>query len=638
LVTALGAIACTGPSTKHGAPPPAAPPASVQPAAGPAALLTPFSSCADARNSLQQAATLAMAAPATSQPTDQNPSQNPQQNSAADTAQAGAAPPMSAYAKTSDSPAAPDHSTTNIAETGVDEPDIVKTDGNRIVSLRRGWLYVADPKTKTMVGGVPIGAPNSTTAPTAPQADQQLLLVGDKALVLGRDSNNQTAAVLVDITGAPRVLDMFTIAGDYLDARLVGSTARVVIHSAPRFTQSDDWLPSYSSRSSGSGTVGCDHISHPAVYSGTSMLTLLTFDLSSPVLGSGRPLTVVADGDVVYATGARLYVANDLSRWQRVPLPAPLPGPIGGTVQNAPARVPAAHTELYEFDISGNGQPRYVAAGTVPGWPLNQYSMSEYQGNIRIATTTGTSSSLYVLATDARTAGLRQIGALTGLGHGERLYAVRYLGPTAYLVTFRQTDPLFTIDLRDPTAPKTAGELKLTGYSAYLHPVDDKTLIGLGQAANAEGVVQGTQVSLFDVSDPAAPALRARFILPGAHSTAENDPHAFLYWPKTGMLVLPLAGSSVARDGGSGGALVLHVGVDSITETGIVRPHGGLGVLGGLGGLQDGSGPGVLGGSGDVQRITRALVVDDTLWTVSGAGLAASNGATLADIGWIPYP
>jgi uncharacterized secreted protein with C-terminal beta-propeller domain len=264
-----------------------------------------------------------------------------------------------------------------------------------------------------------------------------------------------------------------------------------------------------------------------------------------------------------------------------------------------------------------------VAAGTVPGWPVNQYSMSEYQGDLRIATTTGTSSAIYVLAANKDNGTLRQIGSLTGLGHGERLYAVRYLGPVAYLVTFRQTDPLFTVDLRDPTAPREVGELKLTGYSAYLHPVDDKTLIGLGQAANAEGVVQGTQVSLFDVSDPAAPALKARFILPGAHSTAENDPHAFLYWPKTGMLVLPLVGANALLDGGSGGALVLRIGADSITETGIV---GGPRV------------PYRPDGTADVQRITRALVVDDTLWTVSGAGLAASNGATLADIGWIPYP
>ena len=100
---------------------------------------------------------------------------------------------------------------------------------------------------------------------------------------------------------------------------------------------------------------------------------------------------------------------------------------------------------------------------------------------------------------------LAQIGQVGGLGRGERIYAARFLGDVGYLVTFRQVDPLYTIDLSNPAAPKVAGELKITGYSAYLHPIGEDLLLGVGQEASEQGRRLGAQVSLFDVSDPASP-------------------------------------------------------------------------------------------------------------------------------------
>src|SRR5690606_29531157 len=133
--------------------------------------------------------------------------------------------------------------------------------------------------------------------------------------------------------------------------------------------------------------------------------------------------------------------------------------------------------------------PRYVAAGTVPGWLLNQYALSEYDGHLRVATTvatdpsnpTGTESGVYVLRQSGDD--LVTVGSVGGLRRTEQIYAVRFLGPTGYVVTFRQTDPLYTIDLRDPTAPQLVGELRITGYSSYLHPVADDRLLGVGQEA-----------------------------------------------------------------------------------------------------------------------------------------------------------
>ncbi len=117
---------------------------------------------------------------------------------------------------------------------------------------------------------------------------------------------------------------------------------------------------------------------------------------------------------------------------------------------------------------------------------------------------------------------------------------MRFIGDMGYVVTFRQTDPLYTVDLSDPAAPEVVGELELLGYSAYLHPLGGDLLLGIGQDATATGQTTGTQLSLFDVSDPANPERLQQTAIPGASSAAEYDHHAFLYWPETGLAMLPV--------------------------------------------------------------------------------------------------
>ena len=130
---------------------------------------------------------------------------------------------------------------------------------------------------------------------------------------------------------------------------------------------------------------------------------------------------------------------------------------------------------------------------------------------------------------------------MDGLGKGERIYAVRFLGDAGYVVTFRQVDPLYTLDLSRPGTPRVVGELKIPGYSAYLHPVGEDLLIGVGQDATAEGRQLGTQVSLFDVSNLASPArLDQRKLAAAGSSEAEWDHHAFLWWAPAKLAVIPL--------------------------------------------------------------------------------------------------
>ncbi|WP_406079478.1 beta-propeller domain-containing protein [Micromonospora sp. NBC_00858] len=556
--------------------------------------------------------------------------------------------------------AGPGYSGTNTHEAGVDEPDLVKTDGKRIVTVNQGKLYVIDPVTRQLTGELKL-APGGFGG-----AEDSLLLQGDRALVLlregwvgtpkdavpeggGRPAPADGGAalmpdgivgpwlIMVDLSGEPKVIGEYRIDGNLVDARQVGTTVRVVVRSAPRLNfprregatdgqravanreiidnaTADDWLPRYEVTSGGrtsAGRVGCERVSRPAAYSGTSLVTVLSFDLGVATLGAGDPVTVIADGDTVYSNGPRLYVAND-QRWRVLPRL---------TARNVAPDPRDETTEIYQFDISGAGAPRYVAAASVPGWLINQYAMSEWDGHLRVATTSGrtwgdkpnSTSSVYVLRADGTA--LTHVGKVTGLGKGERIYAVRFVGGTGYVVTFRQTDPLYTVDLRDPTAPKVSGELKINGYSAYLHPAGEGRLLGVGQEASDQGRVQGTQLSLFDVSDPAKPTRIAQHHVKQGHSEAEFDPHAFLYWPAERLIVVPLTVHGTGMP--SNVALALRAGDGGFTEVGAVDHTLGTGRLEGM------------------TTIRRSLVVDGVLWTVSAAGLKATSLSTMKTLDWL---
>ena len=170
-------------------------------------------------------------------------------------------------------------------------------------------------------------------------------------------------------------------------------------------------------------------------------------------------------------------------------------------------------TEILKFDISGD-KIKYKTKGKVNGTALNQFSVDEYNGYLRIATTTGNfenaKNNLYVLDAD-----MVIVGMVEGLAKGETIKSVRFMGDTGYVVTFEQTDPLFVIDLKDPENPEVLGELKIPGFSNYLHPITENYLLGIGVNGDDEGAGNGMKVSLFDVSDKKNPKEVAKFeILP----------------------------------------------------------------------------------------------------------------------------
>jgi uncharacterized secreted protein with C-terminal beta-propeller domain len=313
------------------------------------------------------------------------------------------------------------------------------------------------------------------------------------------------------------------------------------------------------------------------------MLTILTVDLREQ-LTTGDPVSIAADGDTVYGTGTSLYVADDHYAHAT---PGFAPG-------ERPMPEGSQRTEVYQFDISKPGRPVHVASGGVEGSLLNQYALSEHEGHLRIATTLGSAPDTRSMVSVLTRRGdeLALVGRVDGLGAGERIYSVRYLGDVAYVVTFRETDPLYTVDLSDPARPRVTGELKITGYSAYLHPLEDNRLLGVGQEATTDGRTTGLQVSLFDTSSPEAVRV-GQFHVPNGYSEVEQDPHAFLYWPAEDLVVLP-----VARTVDSG-ALVLRVSGDRLEEVGTVEHDGGT--------------------------LRRALVIGEELWTVGDGAIVVST-------------
>jgi len=571
-----------------------------------------------------------------------------------------AAPAPAAPASSTQDAATPSFSTTNVQETGVDEPDVVKTDGRLVYLVTDRTLRIVDVlrAVPTVVGTLALegyghqlllrgkrllvsasggggyASPRSpVVSPPVPSPPPQPALVAPIGPGYG-----QTLLTEVDVSDAtsPKVARAMTIDGDFVGARLTGATARIVVGSAPdpifatqgrtlrqavaatttaRFVPRTVLSSAVSGRTFRRPIARCGQVRRPRSFSGTGLVTVMTIDLDRGLYSVDRD-AVMAGAQTVYGSTGSLYVAS-----QRY----------SAALEDGRAVPASSATEIHRFDASKEGLTTYRATGEVPGFVLNQYALSEFGGRLRVATTkeplwfpspagdgTGetTESSSAVTVLDEQGTRLVPVGRVGDLGKGERIYAVRFVGDTGYVVTFRQVDPLYVVDLSTPTAPRVRGELKITGYSAYLHPVGDDLLLGVGQEASAQGRISGSQVSLFDVSNPAAPRRLSQKLLGQGSSAAEFDPHAFLYWAPTKLAVLPL--TTYGEASYTTGAVGLHVArAGGITDAGRVD-H--------------------VGSDGRPAPIDRSLVIGGRLLTLSYAGLGRSSLSTLAPESFLAFP
>ncbi len=561
-----------------------------------------------------------------------------------------------------------DYSTTNVQEAGVDEPDIVKTDGRYVFALVDGALRVAevDGDDVAVLGTDRFGDIHYSS----------LLLAGDRLLMVGHGwsersfgdvagdiaypGGSEISTILeLDVSDPsdPDVLRTLQIDGSVVSARMVDDRVRLVTRSQPvgfvweypegnglraernaleankeiiRESTIDMWLPYHvlsddvANRETEGQLVDCDDMYLPSEPSGVSTLSILSFPLGGDGLADVWPAGLLAQGETVYASNDSLYVATQ--RWVDWGVLAS-----DGDAEEAAEQF---KTRIHKFAITGP-KARYEASGEVPGFLIGQWAMSEHEGDLRVASTTNpwgwwssaeSESELNVLRPDGE-GRLESVGRVGGMGETETIRAVRFIGEMGYIVTFRQTDPLYVIDVSDPTDPVIDGELKINGYSAYLHPVGDGLLMGVGQDATDEGRVLGTQISLFDVSDPANPQRVSQITIEDAWAEAEWDHHAFLWWD--GLAVSPYQvwswNEKDETETFDTGAIAVRVVDGELVDAGRIRN-----------GLE---GPVVFGDGEDDwpvdpwrAQIRRTIVIGDVLLTVGEGGIGVHDLSTLENL------
>jgi uncharacterized secreted protein with C-terminal beta-propeller domain len=278
---------------------------------------------------------------------------------------------------------------------------------------------------------------------------------------------------------------------------------------------------------------------------GRGFLSLLSFDMSKvePI----STTTIIGKPGAVYASIEALYVAvrhyaSAMQDW----------------FYEDADKDPEA-TTIHKFALSPDStKTTYVGSGVAKGRILNQFSMDEYNGDLRIATTTGhlpdtnAHNTLSVLA--EQSGALKVVGMLDQIAPSEDIRSVRFNGDVGFIVTFKKTDPLFVLDLTDPTAPVIKGELKIPGFSTYMHVMDETHLMTIGYDADDQGDFawfQGVQLQIMDVRDLANPVLVHKEVIGtrGSTSEAATDHLAFNYFPERSLLAIPMT----ICEGGSGG-------------------------------------------------------------------------------------
>jgi hypothetical protein len=565
-------------------------------------------------------------------------------------------------------------SQTNDQVAGVDEPDTVKTDGHTVVTLTGPTLRVLDTNAHTL-GSLQL--PGDTSGGFLLDGTQAVVFSStDTALAVGDvvqpeypvaqpvppTESAQVAVVDLSDPTHPQLVRTFELDGTIVAARLVAQQVNLVVRTdGPRidFTNPSagadpsaaqainkqlianstlaDWLPAWQVENPNGSTTArqpiasCDAVARPQQASGTSTVSVLSLDPASSSPGPGT--SVVGAGDTVYATADHVYVAGAVAN----PADAGAAPSQYGCCSVAPPV--GASTRIYAFDTPASGPPVFVASGSVPGWLLNSYAMDEdAHGLLRVASTSMSSSG----ASNSQISVLRPqgtelalTGSVSGLGNGQFLRAVRFLGDQAYVVTFRTFDPLYVVDLTNPSKPVVSGQLEQPGYSEFLYPLPGNRLLGVGVQIT-DNEPSGVVVATYNVADPAHPTqidsspLTQGFL----DGTQGFDPHAFLYWPPVGLALIATP-TGVSYGGPP-----------------VISPGGGAGIsTGGPAGVANSVGGSVaayqIGTDGHLSRTatlshsnataTRSIVIGSSVWVITDSGIVTANLTDLPATTWRPY-
>ena len=447
------------------------------------------------------------------------------------------------------------YSTTNIQVAGVDEADIVKTDGKYIYmisseSIDLGYwgssmqnvifIVKADPRDARVVSKITLDNNTYPAGLFLSRDNGRLVVLASQYHPYAYDpyrseqkgmvhrSDVDTFVNIYDISDRayPVLVRNFTISGSYFNSRMIGDYVYAVVSQPANIVENAVTLPMVYEKTGGSEIPPSNVYYSDAAYYGSIESNYFTFTtfLSLNILDDAQQptnMTVMMGGaSNMYVSMNNIYITYPTYNEQ------------------------GQYSSIYRVRINGS-ELNFEAKGSVPGYILNQYSMDEYNEHFRIATNWfgGTKmNNVYVLNMS-----LGVVGRLEGLAEGENLHSVRFMGDRVYLVTFKKTDPLFVIDLSKPADPKVLGELKIPGYSDYLHPYDGTHLIGVGkETVEAEqgdfAWYQGLKLSLFDVSNVNNPVQLAKYVIGdrGTDSIALSEPKAFLFDKSKNLLVIPV--------------------------------------------------------------------------------------------------
>lgn len=575
-----------------------------------------------------------------------------------------------------------DFSETNVQVEGVDEADRVKTDGTHIYTLvdrdfvvLRSWpaadlaevgrIELRDwPQSFFLDGDRAIVLGHASWTDPEPAVADSARSIADDVAFAWRSGSNVTVIDLAD-RAAPRIVGEYRFEGDLLDSRRIGNKLYLAqathvwfddleywpdlpfdsglpaneIDAAfdalrdrnverIRARTLDAWLPRFwraaadgtFADDSGSPITDCTDVHVPSVFSGQNLLSLVTLDLDRGVVDGS---TIQGAWGNLYASREAIYIGA--TNWEFFWWWAP------------GSDAPDVQTHIHKFAFDAGGVARYSASGKVVGYALNQFSFDEYAGHLRVATTDGfgwwngnqTESRVTVLKQEAHE--LQQTGLVTGLGPEERIFGVRFLGERGYVVTFREVDPLYVVDLADPTNPRVAGELKIPGFSSYLHPLAEGFLLTAGRAGDDDGNIGGIKIEVFDVRDPARPQSVTTAEVGSDWNTWSDvlwDHKAFVYFGARNLLAIPVSGwtqsvSPRAWWGEYKSELALfHVTTEAIETLPSISHMGFFETLGGSGSCRG------YGGYGQAQ-IFRGIFADDYVYSLSQLGVQVHDTRSL---------
>jgi hypothetical protein len=446
---------------------------------------------------------------------------------------------------------------TNVQETGVDEPDTVKTDGKLVVRLRGSELIVYDASGSTMVKKSTIDLPRLE--------DGEILLTGSTVVAIGADAisprdqltgmrrGSRVITISLAQPSDAKIESTVTYASRVVSARQHGSTVRLVLAAglpALDFVQPggkvteqqalvanrraveestiEAWLPAYDQGSGSEQLLDCTNVAVPPDSAGLNTVSVVGFTAKAPT--TPHAIGLAAATTIAYESADHLYLADGPTAWGcRACM-------LEDRVRPGFAPQTSGTTHLYDFKLDGT-DAIHVASGEVEGTIADRWSLDETDDVLRVAVEPSNETGDFISVVTFRREGkeLAEIGRLDGLGKDEDLKGVRWFDDLAVLVTYREVDPLFTIDLANPARPRLVGKLKIPGYSDYLHPLSDGEMLGVGYDGSS-----GAQIGLFDTSDLAHVRRIAVETYPGAEAIATWEPRAFTWLPErdTALTVL----------------------------------------------------------------------------------------------------